>query len=374
MASATALASSLPVFLSGALAVQLQADLDFGRSAQGALVASYFGAAAVASRVLGRVADRTTPGAAIRGSLGLTLCACLGIISLARSWTAICALLAVAGIGNAILNPALARVLSSSVPEHRQALGFGTKQAAVAAATLAAGLSIPLLVLDAGWRSAYVVAGVLCVLTMCSPRSLLSATRAVRVRDSATSTPLPRRSLTLLAAGFGLGAAAATGLAAFAVDSSVDSGLTPRDAGILLATASAGAVAVRMSAGWLVDRHRIDHLGLIALMLAGGVVGLLLMSVGTVTTAVPGLVLAYAVGWGWVGLMTFAVVDLHREAPGMATGIAQSGAAVGGATGPIFLGLVAEHGGYRFAWWAAAVLAAAAVACVLRARAMAGNT
>lgn len=368
------MASSLPVFLSGALAVQLQADLEFGRSAQGALVASYFGAAAVASRTLGRVADRITPGTAIRGSLGLTLCTCLGIVSVARSWIAICALLAVAGIGNAILNPALARLLSGSVPQHRQALAFGTKQAAVSAATLAAGLAIPLLVLDAGWRSAYVAAGVLCVLTMCSPRSLLSASRGAQVREPAAGPPLPRRSLTLLAAGFGLGAAAATGLAAFAVDSSVESGLTPGDAGILLAAASAGAVAVRMSAGWLVDRHRIDHLGLIALMLAVGVVGLLLMSVGTVATAVSGLVLSYAVGWGWVGLMTFAVVDLHREAPGMATGVAQSGAAMGGAGGPVLLGLMAEHGSYRFAWWAAAVLTAAAVACVVRARAMVGNT
>ena len=56
-AAAVATAATLPVFLTGALAVQMRADLGFDESGLGLTVAAYFGAAALLSTAGGRVAE-----------------------------------------------------------------------------------------------------------------------------------------------------------------------------------------------------------------------------------------------------------------------------------------------------------------------------
>ena len=52
---------SLPVYLTGALFVQLSVDLAFGTVGLGAVVGAYRGATAVAAVPRGRLADRVRP-------------------------------------------------------------------------------------------------------------------------------------------------------------------------------------------------------------------------------------------------------------------------------------------------------------------------
>ena len=66
------------------------------------------------------------------------------------------------------------------------------------------------------------------------------------------------------------------------------------------------------------------------------------------------MVLGFGLGWAWPGLMNFAVVRLHPQAPAAATSITQTGVYAGGCLGPLALGAVAAHLGYPTMWAVAA--------------------
>jgi hypothetical protein len=67
------------------------------------------------------------------------------------------------------------------------------------------------------------------------------------------------------------------------------------------------------------------------------------------------VVLGFGLGWSWPGLMNFAVVRLHPQAPAAATSITQTGVYAGGCIGPLGLGAVAAVAGYPVMWSVAAV-------------------
>ncbi|MCI4063783.1 hypothetical protein MRQ36_14780 [Micromonospora sp. R77] len=69
---------------------------------------------------------------------------------------------------------------------------------------------------------------------------------------------------------------------------------------------------------------------------------------------VAGVVLGFGLGWAWPGLMNFAVVRLHPQAPAAATSITQTGVYAGGCLGPLGLGALAESLGYPTMWATAA--------------------
>ena len=66
------------------------------------------------------------------------------------------ALLALAGVSNAITQPAINVFMADEVPLERQGLAFGIKQSAIPAAVLASGLALPLVALPFGWRPTFV--------------------------------------------------------------------------------------------------------------------------------------------------------------------------------------------------------------------------
>jgi cyanate permease len=152
-----------------------------------------------------------------------------------------------------------------------------------------------------------------------------------------------------------LASAAVNGLAAFLVESSVASGLSPSGAGVLLGTGSALGVAARVLVGWLADRRADGHLRVVAVMMGTGAVGMSLFVTGEPAAYVAGTALVFALGWSWPGLLTFAVVRLHPAAPARATSYTQTGVFAGGATGPLAFGLLVQAGSYRLAWSVAAV-------------------
>lgn len=354
----------LSVFLTGALAVPLRADLGFGADALGAAVAAFFAASALGSAAMGRLVEAVGASRSKRAAAGVSTAALIGIALLARSWPALAGLLFAAGLANAGIHPSTHLFLSQEVSGRRQGLAFGVKQAAIPAVTLAGGLAAAVAGLVGGWRPVFAVAA-----TAAVAAAVLVPGGAGSKRRRAVTPRVFVRGLILPAVAIGLGTASAVSFGAFLIDSSVEAGLGQAEAGALLAASSVAGLAGRVVAGWLADRRSGQHLRAVAAMLLTGACGFVLLATaraGWVFTA--GALLAYGVGWAWPGVVVFAVVQAFPGAPAASTGVTQTGAFLGSATGPMLFGLVAAHGSYEAAWLLSAALAVAAAGAMLVSR------
>jgi cyanate permease len=148
------------------------------------------------------------------------------------------------------------------------------------------------------------------------------------------------------------------------VASAVDAGIAEGAAGLLAALGSALSLLVRVVLGIRADRRRDYGFASVAVLLVAGAGGFGLLATEAAAPFAVGALLAFALGWGWPGLFNLAVVDRHREAPGAATGISQTGIYVGAAGGPAAFGAIAAAAGYAAAWGAAAGLAVSGAAVI----------
>ncbi|HEY6779328.1 MAG TPA: MFS transporter [Thermoleophilaceae bacterium] len=359
-------ASVLPGFLVGALSLQVRDDLDVGVTAVTAGVTVFFGAGMLGASSGGRLAERVGALAAMRAATAITGSCLLAIAALAGSLAPFLVLLGIAGLANSVTQPAINLYMAQQIPRGRQGLAFGIKQSAIPGAILVSGLALPLLALPLGWRPTFALAGL---------AALLAALVAARERASLAPPALrntpgrPTRELVLIALGAALASAGPSALSAYLVVSAVDAGIAEGSAGVLAALGSAASLAVRVGMGGRADRRADYGFGWVVLLLAGGSLGFLLLATETAAPFVAGAVLAFMLGWGWPGLFNLAVVERHREAPGWATGISQSGIYVGAAGGPAAYGLLSGAVGYGPAWAiTAGVLLVAAAAIGLATR------
>ncbi|MEU4238894.1 MFS transporter [Actinoplanes sp. NPDC026619] len=356
----TTIAVSIPVFLVGGLAVQIGDELNFSPAGLGLAVSAYFGASALASIPAGWLVERF--GAARISRLGIALAATslLGIAAAANALRSLIAILALGAAANAMGQLASNTSLSRHVPPGRQGLSFGVKQAAIPVSTLLAGAAVPVVALTVGWRWAFVLAG------------LLALVAALTVPSEGSRPPMTDRSekratgaLVVVGLAATLAAASANALGTFLVDSAVVRGIAPGAAGLSLTLGSAVCVAARITGGWQADRRPGRQVGVIAGLLACGAAGLVLLAVPGPVPLVAGVVLGFGFGWAWPGLMNFAVVRLHPQAPAAATSITQTGVYAGGCVGPLGLGSVATFAGYSAMWLTAAGAMIAAAGLML---------
>jgi MFS family permease len=357
--------SVLPVFLTGALAVQLADELDFDPAGLGLVVALYFGVSALCSLPVGRLVERLggalTSRLAVLGVAGVTLL----LAVFARSFASLVAILLCGAWCNVMGQLASNLTLARSVPAHRLALSFGVKQAAIPLSTLLAGAAVPAVALTVGWRWAYVIASGLALL------ALLGCPRGGEPYVRVPAPPPGERAtlaLAVLGAGSGLGAAAANALGIFLVAAAVERGIAPGTAGLVLTCGSVVGFAGRLLHGWLADRRSGGHTAFVAGSMALGAVGLALLAVPGTPALVIGTVLGFGLGWSWPGLMQFAVVRLNPAAPAAASAIVQTGVYAGGFVGPITFGFVAARTSFETAWTAAAVTMVAAALLVVLGR------
>ncbi|MEV4758193.1 MFS transporter [Micromonospora sp. NPDC049559] len=365
-ATATTIASVLPVFLVGGLAVQMGAELHFDPAGLGLAVSVYFGVSALASLPTGALVERYGPAWVARCAVLLAAASMLAIAVLAHSYAALVALLAVGAAANAAGQLASNTALARHVPAGRQGLSFGFKQAAIPISTLLAGAAVPAVALTAGWRWAFVAAaGAALAALLVVP----SDGRGSRRADGADGE---RATLALVVIGIAatLAAGAANALGTFLVDSAAARGLSPGLAGLTLTFGSAICALARVLSGWLADRRSGGHVATIAGMLVVGAAGLGLLALTGPAPLVAGVTLGFGLGWAWPGLMTFAVVRLHPQAPAAATSITQTGVYAGGCAGPLALGAVAGHASYPAMWCSAAVAMVLAAGCMLAGRRM----
>jgi MFS family permease len=367
LAVAVVTATVLPAFLTGGLAVQVRGELGSGAAALGLSVAAFFISSALASAGMGRLVERIGAHRGMRLAALGSAASLLGVALLAASWVGLVACLVLGGLANAASHPATNLSLAREVPAGRQGLSFGVKQSAIPAATLLAGLAVPTIALTFGWRWAFAGGAALALAVAFlvpagTPGSVVRRPQEGQEKDARTGP------LFLLALGIGLGSAAATPLGAFLVESSVAAGLRVETAGFLLASGSAANIIVRVAFGRLADGMSGGRLLLVAAMLAVGIAGFGMLATGEAVLILPGVLLAFAAGWGWPGLFNFAVVKTSPGAPAAATGITQTGASGGAAVGPLVFGLVAEVASYDVAWLVCAAIALGALVAILTGR------
>lgn len=363
----------LPVYLLGGLAVQVRADLDFGRSGLGALVAAFFLGAALGSVLGGRWADRSDPTRVMRAAVVASLAALAGAAAAPAPLLLGCALV-LGGVASGLGQPASNALIARAVAAQRRGTAYGAKQAAIPAGVLIGGLAVPVFGVTVGWRWAYVAAAVLAlVVTLLLPRRTVPA--AVDGRGPAGLATAARAAgpyrlvpLVVLAVGTTLGAGVGNSFGTFFVETAVAAGRSPTSAGLLAAVGSGLGVLSRLGLGVMADRREHRWLLVVAAMMLAGIPASILLALGAPAALLPAVVLAYGVGWAWAGLLTHAVALMHPEAPGRATGVTQSGVAFGGALGPLGFGWLADAASLAAAWWVTGLLAALAASAVVAGR------
>lgn len=367
MAAAVATAGVLPVFLTGALAVQVRDDLRFDESALGLTVAAFFGSAALASAASGRLAERLGPTGSMRVSAAVAAVS-LGLVAVvARSFEALLLCLVVGGVGNALAQPATNLYLARTIGRERLGLAFGVKQSAIPCATLLGGLAVPLVALTVGWRWAYALAAAFALLVI----PFLEAgppSGSPSLRNRGREGDVPLGPLLWLAAGVALAGASAGSIGSFLTSAAVDAGIGEGAAGLLVTTCSILGVSTRLVLGIRADRRGSRNLVIVAGMMAAGSGAYLLLATEAAWGVVAGGVAGYTVAWAWPGLFNLAIVRNNPAAPGAATGITQTGIYTGSVVGPILFGLAADHLGFRTAWLGAALTTLLAALTIVRGR------
>jgi len=372
-AVAVTVVGMLPVYLLGGLAVQVRADLGLGRTGLGGLVAAFFAGAAAGSLLGGRSADRLGSARVMRWAAGGGALALLAAAAAAHPLPLALALV-VGGLASGAGQPASNALIATAVAPDRRGRAYGAKQAAIPAGVLLGGLAVPVFGVTVGWRWAYVTAAAAALVVPCllpdarPPQDGHRGHRSSRAQQAAGAYRLAP--LAVLAVGTTLGAAIGNSFGAFFVETAVVAGREPGTAGLLAAAGSGLGVVARLAVGSVADRRDGRWLLVVAGMMLAGVPASTLLALGEPAALVPAVLLAYGVGWAWAGLLNHAVTLLHPDAPGRATGVTQSGVAVGGALGPLGFGRLADVVSLGAAWTATAVLAVLAATAVLAARRM----
>jgi MFS family permease len=355
----TTISVSIPVFLVGGLAVQVREDLLFSPAGLGLVVSAYFGVSALASIPAGVLVERYGATRISRAGIGLAAVALIAVAVAARSLWSLAAILAVGAAGNAMGQLASNTSLSRQVPPRRQGFTFGVKQAAIPISTLLAGAAVPAVALTVGWRWAFALAGLLaCHALLLVP---IEPPAEAKAREHGQATG----ALIVIGLAAMLAAASANALGTFLVSSAVSHGIDPAAAGLTLTLGGAICGLARIIGGWQADRRPNRQVGMIAALLACGALGLALLAVRSASALVTGVVLGFGFGWAWPGLMTFAVVRLHPQAPAAATSITQTGVYAGGCAGPLGLGAIAGTAGYPAMWTVASIAMVLAAALML---------
>lgn len=356
--SAATVVCALPVFLLGALAVQVTDEFRFGLTQLGFAVAMFRATGAVVAGLTGYIADRLGAIRSLRIAVLLSAASSLGVSAVAQSYLSLVAWLMLGAIGKSLCQPAANRLLINNVREGRRGVAFGFKQSAAPGSTMIGGLSVPLIALTVGWRWAYVMVAVMAlgVLLLIGRRS--PAARSGAKRKKQRSAPLKDpRTIVTLALSFGLGTAASSTVPTFYVDAAVRVGTTEQIAGTLLAAASIAAMLTRIVTGFVADRLVRGHTILCAALLVVGAIGLVGLAADRPGLMTVGAIVALAGTWGFNGVFWFTLMQAYPEAPGKITGAVSPGGLTGGVVGPIVMGAVAERFGYPLGWTLAAASA-----------------
>ncbi|RLP94709.1 MFS transporter [Micromonospora sp. BL4] len=368
--STAAMATSMTVlYATSALAPFLVADLGLSRAAVGGLVTVSFAVAAAVSLLAGHLIDLWGARRGLVALCGAVVAALLGA-SVAPSYGWLLVAVAVAGVGQALANPATNVLVAQAVPAERRGMAIGVKQAGVQAAAFACGLVLPAVAALAGWRvalrvSTVVPLAVVVAVWWWAPASGQRAAVGRWWRLSAPSGWLAWLVAFSLLLGTGL-AAVNTYLPLYATQRL---GLDTGAAGLLLATFGVTGLLARLWWGRWADRTS-DVVVALAWLAAAAVAGVVLVFAADHRWS--GLVWAGAVVVGGSATAANAVsmlIVLRRgKALGRASGLVSLGFFSGFVVGPAAVGWCADVGGWGMAWLVVAAVFAGTAMLAVRVR------
>ena len=356
--------STQPVFLVGASFFQIGPELGIGPVGLGLLTAAFFLTSSVSSPLAGRWVQRVGWRRAMRVNCVASAAVMASTAVAARSAWSLAGFLMAAAAVYGMANPAANMALAAHTDPVRAATVFGIKHAGIPGSTLLAGLAVPVVVIGFGWRASFAVSAVLAALVwLLIPRSEREV-HAGFGSQPRRGVPLDRSRLIGLAVASGLGATAATALGTYLVSAAIDTGMSETGAGLLQSVGSAISILARIVVGIGVDRRQAGGVRGLFLLFGGGAVTFAALTGANGWVFVILVVVAYATGWGWPGLMTFTVVDANRGTAAASSSVVQAGVFVGAGATPIVLGTAVERWGFDAVWVivAAALLAGAGVA------------
>ncbi|MBI2492030.1 MAG: MFS transporter [Candidatus Rokubacteria bacterium] len=321
----------------------------------------------------------------VRRALGLGQLALGALVCAAAAsggFAALLALLALAGFGFSVLNPATGKAIVEWFPPRERGLGMGIKQTGLTLGILSASLALPPIALAWGWRLALAVAGtvsllagILVLAAYRRPAHLAATPRTERPRLGELAQFLRRRDvLVVFGCGLLLSIVQSSVLAYLTLYAHDTFGVSAVAAARVLALAQVGGTGSRLAWGWISDhsfggRRRPG----IVVSAAIGAVASALFALGAALPLPLAVALALVAGagaFGWVGLYFALVAEIGgpRHA-GLLTGVATAFAWSGTLVGPPVFGLLLEaSGGYAVSWLLLAVLATAVALTLPRLR------
>jgi MFS family permease len=133
-------ATVMPGFTVGALAPAIEQELQVSGTTVGLMISAFYAAAAVVA------------------------CTVMLVVSQADDLVTMAAVLVAGGLSNGLVQPAAGRLIAARVPGRRRSSAAGAVGAALGAGTLVPGLLVALVVPGHGWRTAMVIAGLICLI------------------------------------------------------------------------------------------------------------------------------------------------------------------------------------------------------------------
>ncbi len=379
LASLAVLVSSLlPVFLAGTLTVQIAAGLARGYEtvAAGATLALTIGG--LSSPVAGRLTDRFGWKPVARMAVLISTSSLLLVAASANSPSGFIAAVGFSGIGLALAQPSTTIALLDRSDSQNRGAVLGMKAAASPAATLIAGLAVPLVALVIDWPWAFagaVMSPLLAAVALGRARPLerphasrASDSAKTRIRQRALRIPGDESNLSIrlpirLSSGGAIAAISIGALATFTTVTVVAAGYSEAVAGFVVVGASLLNIFARIANGIFLDRpprHAAAALTLTVTLLMMGATGFILMGVGERGFVIVGVAMAFVGAWSWNGVFQYSVVTAFRDSPGRASGIIEFGLNLGFASGPLLFLAISKRTGLIGAWYVMAVLAAVA--------------
>lgn len=357
----------LPLFLVGALSVQLSSDLAISPSALGTTSAAFFTAGALASPFIGPITSSFGIYNVMRSATILVSLVLVLIGTTVNSLPSLIALLAIAGAANALGQLAVNIYVSQKTLPHQQGTAYGIKQSAIPVAGLFAGLAVPLLGVTIGWRYTFVVFAItVAALVLFTPsKAGIPQANEKRLLDGYR---MPKKTLRIVAFGAGLGAASGSCLTIFLVPSAVAAGFSEHIAGLIFAGACAVGIISRLFSGIRADIRGTKHFEAVAMMLSLGSIGFLALATESPLLFPFGAAVAFGLGWGWPGLLIFSTIQRSSAYPAEGTAYIQIGSSIGCVVGPLLFGILADHFSYSVAWIYTTINLVAAAACLAAVR------
>lgn len=371
----TLVSISLPPFFVGTLALQIGREIDFDAADLAVAVAAYYLVSALLSPLAGRFVAWCGPAVALRLAAGGSAVG-LATVALADSAAVVVVALGLLGLPNSLGQPSSNQVLSGLSSERFRAAAFGLVQSAIPASTLVSGVLLASLGSAGSWRAAtWIVAGIALATQLLIPFGQAGLPRRPPrqplTREATGGTAVGGIPLVVaLVVGTFLGSVAATTLPSFLASTGQHSGVSPQLVGVVQMLASLTCIVARVSASWAGGQRQDPAVSLstVAVMLAGGAVGFVLLGTGSGWSFVLGAMVAYGLGWGWNGLFNLSVTLVRPSRIAAVTGLTQGGVYLGGVCGPLLFAAVAEAQSYEQAWYVIAAAGGGAALSIAYAR------